>query len=124
MTQGERVCAIRKEKEMTMERFGEIIGIQKSAVSKIEKDKVNLTEANIKAICREFNVSENWLRTGDGKMFVPLDRNDEIAKLTSDLFKSQKNSFKERLILALSRLNESEWEILEKIAEEIAKEKD
>ena len=57
-------------------------------------------------------------------MFASLDRNSEIAKLTTDLFKGQKNSFKERLILALSRLDEKEWEVLEEIVEEIAKEKD
>ena len=64
------------------------------------------------------------MRTGEGEMFASLDRNSEIAKLTTDLFKGQKNSFKERLILALSRLDEKEWEVLEEIVEEIAKEKD
>ena len=84
----------------------------------------NPTDAVIKSICREFNVSEEWLKTGEGDMFLPLDRQDQIANLTATLFKGEKDSFKERLILALAGLDESEWELLEKIAEKIAKEKD
>ena len=45
------------------------MGITTTAVSKIEKKTNNLTEQNIKAICREFNVNEEWLRTGNGEMF-------------------------------------------------------
>lgn len=57
-------------------------------------------------------------------MFSPMDRQDEIARLTADLFKGESGSFKERLILALARLDEKDWEVLEKIANELAKEKD
>lgn len=92
MTQGERVNAIRKKKEMTMEQFGEKIGVQKSAVSKIEKDKVNLTEANIIAICREFDVNENWLRTGEGDMPRKLSEEEEIATLVSDVLEEGKDN--------------------------------
>lgn len=124
MTQGERVKEVRKALGLTLEKFGDKIGLKKNSVSQIENGRNDLTEANAIAICREFNVNEEWLRTGEGEMFASLDRNSEIAKLTTDLFKGQKNSFKERLILALSRLDEKEWEVLEEIVEEIAKEKD
>lgn len=92
MTQGERVNAIRKKKEMTMEQFGEKIGVQKSAVSKIEKDKVNLTEANIIAICREFDVNENWLRTGEGDMPRKLSEEEEVSALVSDLLEDGRDN--------------------------------
>lgn len=123
MTQGERVKEIRKAKGLTLEKFGDKIGLKKNSISQIENGKNELTEANAKAICREYNVNEEWLKNETGEMFL-VDRQDQIAKLTADLFKGEKNSFKERLILALAGLNESEWEMLEKIAEKIAKEKD
>lgn len=123
MTKGERVREIRKKKGLTLEEFGDKIGLKKNSVSQIENGKNELTEANLKAICREYNVREEWLKNETGEIFI-VDRQEQIAKLTADLFKGEKNSFKERLILALAGLDESEWEMLEKIAEKIAKEKD
>lgn len=120
----DRIKLIRKEKKLTQVEFGDVIGVKGNTVTNYETGLRNPTDAVVKSICREFNVSEDWLRTGEGEMFSPLDRQDQIANLTATLFKGEKNSFKERLILALSGLDESEWEMLEKIAEKIAKEKD
>lgn len=87
MTQGERVKLIRRSEKinLTLEKFGEKIGIKKSAVSKIEKGENSLTDSNIKAICREFGVNEEWLRTGDGEMFKSLPEEDEVAAYVSEL---------------------------------------
>ena len=73
MTQGERVREVRKNLGLTLDKFGERIGIKKSALSSIENGRSNLTDANIKAICREFNVDYIWLTTGEGEMFVETD---------------------------------------------------
>ena len=71
-------------------------------------------------ICEKYHIRKDWLlNEGDPDPERPLDRQDEIAKLTADLFKGEKNSFKERLIFALANLDESEWELLEKIAEKL-----
>ena len=66
MTQGERVRKIRKTLGLTLEKFGDKLGIKKAAVSKIEKGENSLTDANMKAICREFHVDYTWLTTGEG----------------------------------------------------------
>ena len=84
----------------------------------------NPSELLIDDICEKYHIRKDWLLKGEGDPDQPLDRQDEIAKLTADLFKGEKNSFKERLIFALANLDESEWELPEKIAEKIAKEKD
>lgn len=73
MTQNERVKEVRKSLGLTLEKFGNKLGVQKSAISKIEKGENSLTEANIKAICREFGVDYIWLTTGEGEMFVESD---------------------------------------------------
>ena len=82
MSENERVYAIRKAKMLTMEKFGAAIGITSSAVSQIEKGKIGMTDQTRMFICREFNVNEEWLRTGEGEMFVPAptDELDALAK--------------------------------------------
>lgn len=112
MTQGERVNAVRKAKEMTMEQFGERIGIQKSAVSKIEKDKVNLSDQTVKSICREFSVNEDWLRTGAGgpdNMFIPEDMRylNAVGKLGNE-----QNEFKKFCINMLMDLPDKYWDYI------------
>ena len=72
MTQGERVKEIRKTLNLTLEKFGDKIGVQKSAVSKIERGDVGLTEQMSKSICREFNVNYDYLVNGEGDMFSNL----------------------------------------------------
>lgn len=120
---GERISALISELGITKTSFADRLNITQPYVSKLIKNGTP-SDRLIEDICEKFNVREEWLRTGEGEMFSPLDRQDQIANLTATLFKGEKNSFKERLILALAGLDENEWEILEKIAEKIAKEKD
>lgn len=69
MTIGERIKVLRKEKNLSMEDFGSVIGMGKSAVSRIENGVNGTTDQTIRSICREFGVNERWIRTGDGEMF-------------------------------------------------------
>lgn len=73
MTQGERIREARKTLGLTLEKFGEKIGMKKNSVSQIENGKNSVTEQVVKSICREFNVDYIWLTTGDGEMFVDTD---------------------------------------------------
>lgn len=68
MTIGERIKVLRKEKNLSMEDFGSVIGMGKSAVSRIENGVNGTTDQTIRSICREFSVNEQWLRTGEGEM--------------------------------------------------------
>lgn len=124
MDEGRRVRELRKELQLTLEKFGKPLGVGKTAISKIENGERGLTDQMILAICREYNVDENWLRTGEGEMFKKLNRQQELAQLTATLFKEEEDSFKSRLIMALAQLSEEEWELLEEIAEKITKRKD
>ncbi len=121
-----RFKELRKTCGKSQEDFGKILGLTKSGVSDIERGRRNVTEQHLIMLKNwaEKPVNIDWLRTGTGEMFKPLDRKAEIAKLTTDLFKEEKGSFKERLILALASLDEKELALLENIAEKIAKEKD
>ena len=118
MTQGERVREVQKTLGLTLEKFGEKLGIQKSAISKIERGDTNLTDANIKLICREFNVDYIWLTTGEGEMFVESDddfieRIDRIMQSEGD---ARKNLFK-----ALLYASDEDVEALARIIDLCAK---
>lgn len=68
----ERIKQLRKELGLTLEKFGEKIGVGKTAISKIENGDRSVTDQMFKSICREFNVREEWLRTGEEPKFVPV----------------------------------------------------
>ena len=104
MTQGERVNMVRDKAQLTMEQFGERIGrVSKSTISNIENDNRNLTEHMLKSICREFNVDENWLRTGEGDMPRRLSEEEEIATLVSDVLEEGKENPFYGIILEIIR---------------------
>lgn len=88
MTPGERVKQIRKQKRMTLEKFGEKVGVTKQTISRIENGINSLTEQMLLSICREFNVNENWLRSGEGEMFTDVPAEDEYFKAVTQISKS------------------------------------
>lgn len=96
MTQGERIREVRKTLGLTLEKFGEKIGMKKNSVSQIENGKNSVTEQVIKSICREFNVDYIWLTTGDGEMFVDTDDDfiERIDRIMVGEDDARKNLFK------------------------------
>lgn len=118
----ERVKQLRKALDLTMEKFGEKIGVKKSAISLIESGKNSLTDQMVKSICREFDVNEEWLRNGEGSMFVERTRDEEIAKFIGTIQSVDDDSFMKKFISMLAKLDESEWVLLEKMALKLTKE--
>lgn len=109
MTQGERVREVRKSLGLTLEKFGDKIGMKKNSVSQIENGKNNVTDANIKAICREFNVDYIWLTTGDGEMFVDSD-DDFIEKI--DRIMAGENDARKNMIKTLVNASDDDIQVL------------
>lgn len=62
----ERIKRIRKEAKLSQEEFGNKLGITKASISRIESGINNPSDQTIMLICREFNVNEEWIRTGKG----------------------------------------------------------
>lgn len=117
---GERVRELRKTLRLSGEKFGEKIGLKKVAVSQIETGRNNLSEQNILAICREFNVNEDWLRYGTGEMFKDMTLDEEIISFIGDIQWDASTTFKKRFIYAVAKLNDEEWKVLEKIIVDMA----
>ena len=103
MTQGERVNEVRKRAQLTMDQFGERLGVTKTAISYVVNGKRSLTEQMLKSICREFDVNENWLRTGEGDMPRKLSEEEEIATLVSDVLEEGKENPFYGIILEIIR---------------------
>lgn len=112
MTQGERIREVRKALGLTLEKFGEKIGMKKNSVSQLENGKNSVTEQVVKAICREYNVDYMWLTTGDGEMFIDTDDDfiERIDRIMAGEDEARKSLFKFMLelsgedIAALDRL--------------------
>ena len=102
MTQNERVKEIRKTLGLTLEKFGERIGVTRGSMSNIENGNRNLTEQMTKSICREFSVDYMWLTTGEGEMFIDTDDDfiERIDRIMAGEDEARKNLFKFMLELS------------------------
>lgn len=120
----DRIKKIRKELDLTQQKFGERIGVKGNTIAQYENGRNEPIDAVISLICREFNVNEEWLRTGKGEMFIEQTKDEQIATFVGSILKDEDDSFKRRLISGLAALDDNGWEVLEKFLDSIQKEKD
>ena len=123
----ERVKQIRDHFDLSRAAFGERLGVSGDVINNIERGRVPMKELLISHLCDEYRVNEEWLRTGEGEMFIPMTQEEEIAEWVGRMqFNAAKGSkvdaMKQRLILALSHIdNDETWNDLYKIIKEVAK---
>lgn len=115
-----RMKELRKAMKLSQEEFGKLIGISKSGVSDIESGRRNVTDQHI-IMLETKGVNSEWLRSGIGTMFIPKTKDEEISEMLADIQKAGEDSFKHRLISALSKLDEEGWDNLEKLLDMIYK---
>lgn len=109
----ERIKQLRKELGLTLDKFGEKIGVGKTAISKIENGDRSVTDQMFKSICREFNVREEWLRNGEGEMFVQMNRDERVADIVKKALASD-DEFVINTFTALGQLTPAEWDLVKK----------
>lgn len=119
----ERMKELRKNLNLTQQELADQLHIKRTNIANYESGLSSPTDSVIALICREFNVSEEWLRNGTGDMFVPMTRDEEIATFIGSIQADVDDTFKKRLISVLAKLDEKEWDLLEKIAEDIVNSK-
>ena len=117
----ERLKKLRKALDLTQQEFGDRIGIKRNTLANYEIGRNEPIDAVVNLICREFSVSETWLRTGEGEMFMERTRDDELAAFMDELLAEESADFRRRLVTALSRLKPEQWEALEAVALELSK---
>ena len=111
----ERIKKIRKELNLTQQEFADKLKVPRNTIAGYEVGKSNPSDAAINNICREFKVNEEWLRVGTGDIFIEQTRDEQIATFIGSMQYGNADSFKKRFISMLSSLEESEWEVLEKM---------
>lgn len=111
-----RIKELRRALNLTQQAFADRIKVKRNTVATYEMGRSGISDAAISLICKEFNVNEVWLRTGEGDMFITLSRDEEIAAFFGDVLKGERGDFRRRLIAVLSRMTPEEWDILERKA--------
>lgn len=100
--------------------FGERVNLSQQYISKLTKEGVP-SDRTIYDICDKYDVNEQWLRTGEGEMFIKKSRDLEIAAFMGNILKGEPD-FRRRFIAVLSRMSTEEWQMLEAKIKEIASE--
>lgn len=118
----DRLKQLRKTLGLTQQAFADKLGVKRNTVGQWECGINPLTDAIILSICREFDVDEEWLRTGEGEMFVIRSKEEELAAFFGDIL-NDGSSFKKRFISALAALDTEDWKVIEKFINSIIAEK-
>ncbi|NBJ00416.1 helix-turn-helix domain-containing protein [Lachnospiraceae bacterium] len=115
----DRIKLLRKTLDLTQQEFADRIGLKRNSVASYEIGKNYPMDTVIKSICREFNVNEEWLRTGEGEMFEELTEQQKILKYTALLLKDKDSAVAnaiQTLIITYEQLDDASKATLEKIA--------
>lgn len=117
----ERIALVRKSLGLTQEKFAEQVGLSRNFMWMIESGTRVPSNRTVSDICREFNVNETWLRTGEGEMFNQITRSEKITAFLTDITVDGGDDFKRRFVEMLAELEPEEWKLLERMAEKLQK---
>lgn len=117
----ERIALVRKSLGLTQEKFAEQVGLSRNFMWMIESGTRVPSDRTISDICREFNVNETWLRTGEGEMFNQITRLEKITSFLTEITEDEGDDFKRRFVEMLAELEPEDWKLLERMAEKLQK---
>lgn len=118
MTIGERVKVVRVSEGLSLDKFGERIGLKKSTLSQIENGKANVTDRVIKDVCDKFHIDEIWLRTGDGKMHLDVTRREAVADFLAEILSGGGSPEQIAFISVIAKTSPEQWKLFRsKLAE-------
>lgn len=120
VTINDRIKDIRRSTGLSQTDFAERLGTTRGVITNLEGEKTTPNEPFIKLICREFNIDEHWLRTGDGEMRQKLTRNQEIAEFMGVVMHDPDDAPRKRFVSIISKLSADEWQLLAEIAKKMA----
>lgn len=115
----DRMKELRHELHLTQQEFADKIGIKRNAIAGCEAGRTEPSGALVALICHKFNVSEEWLKTGKGEMFVQRTRNEEIAAYMGRLLNGKCSDVESAIISVMAKTSIDEWKMIEKKALEL-----
>lgn len=110
-----RIKEVRLAANLAQAAFGEALGLSQNYIWMIEAGKREPSERTIRDICREYGVNENWLRTGEGEMYVVHTVEDALGDLFDAVTADEPDAFRKRVFLGLANLSPEDWETVERI---------
>lgn len=114
-----RIKAVRKALSLNQTEFGARIGVKQGTVAAYENGSRVPLDSVVVSICREFGVSEQWLRTGQGEMFLRLSREEEITKFAMSIVRNPDSEFQRRFVSVLAQLTPEQWQLMEQMAHQL-----
>lgn len=118
----DRIKLVRKEAKETQLIFAEKLNVSKSTIEAIEYGRREATDRTVSDICRIYNVNEDWIRTGKGDMFKPLDRAEEVQRIATRLLKAEPNDVYAKWVKNLALLSQEELVMLDNVIKKLVKE--
>lgn len=83
----ERIKKIRKEYDLTQAEFARKIGTSQNVFANYEIGRRKPSNSVINNICKTFDINEEWLRTGNGKMKMDIPEEDIYSRAAASVFK-------------------------------------
>ena len=120
----ERIKFLRKALELNQTDFGARIGVKQGTVAAYESGARVPLDSVVVSICREFGVSESWLRSGEGEMFLQLSREEEITKFCMSIIRDPDSEFQRQFVSVLARLEPPQWQLLSDMADKLLAQRD
>ncbi len=114
-----RIAAVIKASGLTKTAFAERLNVSQSFVSRLAVGASVPSDRTIADICREFNVNEHWLRTGEGEMFSTLSREEEITKFAMEIIRDPDSEFQRQLLTTMARLEPAQWKLMEQMLDQL-----
>ena len=108
----DRIKLIRQNAGMTQQEFAKQIGVSRNTIATYETSVRIPIDAIVLSICREFNINETWLRTGEGNMYMEENPDFMLSKWFGEILREESSSFNKQLILALSQMSVRDWSLL------------
>lgn len=118
-----RIAAVIKASGLTKTAFAERLNVSQSFVSRLAVGASVPSDRTIADICREFNVNEHWLRTGEGEMFSTLSREEEITRFAMEVVRDPASEFQRQLISTMARLEPAQWKLMEQMLDELIRQR-
>lgn len=116
-----RIREFREAKGYTQVKMAEALHLNRNYIYQMEAGKLPISDRYIRELCDKFGANETWIRTGEGPMLTPMGDEEELLNWVSATMKSTPDSFKIRLVRALTNLRDEDWAMLERFVEGLKK---
>ena len=114
-----RIKELRQTLKLTQQQLAEAVGLSRNYIALVETGSREPSDRTISDICRVFNVSEEWLRTGNGPMMAVKTRREEITELAERLNAEEPDSALLQFAAALASLDQDDWDAVKRFLEKL-----